>query len=110
MIAFKRIVNQSNIAHAGYALAMQFVIGLATGSFWIGAAFGSAFFISRELTQAEYRWIDLFGQGHRANLPDWGMFDRRVWTHVDSWMDWVLPTVSVLIVAVLDQLFPLIQP
>lgn len=110
MIAVKNFVNQSNLAHAGYALAMQFVFGLATGSFWGGAVLAVGFFIGRELTQAEYRWIDQFGQGKRANLPDWGMFDRRVWTHIDSWMDWILPTISVSIVAVLDQFFPLIQP
>lgn len=38
-----------------------------------------AFYIGREITQAEYRWISSFGEGRRANMPWWGGLDLRVW-------------------------------
>ena len=37
-----------NFEHAFYALLMQAVIGLLTGNWWAGAAFGAAFFLGRE--------------------------------------------------------------
>lgn len=82
------------------ALVVQGIIGAATGNWWAGAAFGAAFFVGREVTQAEYRWIETFGQGRRANMPWWGPFDRRVWTKADQWMDWVAPVLAVIAVGV----------
>jgi len=82
------------------ALVVQVIIGAATGNWWAGAAFGAAFFVGREITQAEYRWIETFGQGRRANMPWWGPFDRRVWTEADQWLDWVAPVLAVIAVGV----------
>ena len=42
------------------------------------AAVVAAWAISREITQAEYRWIEQYGSGLRANMPWWGGFDLRV--------------------------------
>ena len=81
--------------HIIAALAAQVLIGVLTGNWWAGACFGAAFFVGREITQAEYRWIENFGQGRRANMPWWGPFDRRVWTKVDQWLDWVGPVLAV---------------
>ncbi len=58
---------------------------------------GCAFFIAREHTQAEYRWIEMFGHGKRMNMPWWGGFDPRAWD-VASLMDFAVPVVACLLV------------
>jgi len=74
---------------------------LASRSWAGGAAAASAWAVSRELTQAEYRWIEQFGAGRRANMPWWGGFDPRVWHKLDPWLDWAVPTVAVIAIAVI---------
>lgn len=85
--------------HPILAVALQALVGLLTGDWWAGAALGAALFIGREVTQAEYRWIDAYGLGRRANMPWWGAFDRRVWTKLDPWLDWIIPLVAVVTIA-----------
>ena len=92
-------MNLTPLEHAAYAIATQATIGLLSGNWWAGAAFGAALFIGREIAQAEYRYISLFGSGKRINLPWWGSFDLRVWTKLDAWLDWIVPTVVVVGVA-----------
>lgn len=87
------------VGHIIIALAIQALAGLTTGNWWAGAAWGAGFYLSRELTQAEYRWIETFGAGRRANITWWGPFDPRVWRKADAWLDWVGPTLAVLVVA-----------
>lgn len=89
--------------HALWALAIQIVIGLATRNWWAGAALASGYFIGRELTQAEYRWIEHFGEGLRANMPWWGAFDPRVWTKADQLADWIGPVAANLSLAIIMQ-------
>lgn len=67
-------------------------IGWLLGQPVAGAAFGTALFIGREHAQAEYRWIERYGNGKRANLPLWGGFDSRVWD-MGSVLDWSVPLV-----------------
>lgn len=81
-------------AHMAAALALQIVIGLWRRDWWLGAAIGSAYFLGREIAQAEYRWIELFGHGLRANMPWWGALDHRVWPKLDQWVDWIAPLMS----------------
>ena len=59
--------------HALCAVAAQVLIGLFTGNWAYGAIAGCTFFIAREHTQAEYRWIEMFGHGKRMNMPWWGV-------------------------------------
>lgn len=87
------------IEHAVVALLIQAVIGLATRNWWAGAALACGYFIGREVAQAEYRWIEQFGHGLRANMPCWGVFDGRVWTKADQWADWIGPVVATVPVA-----------
>ena len=87
----------NNFEHAGYAAFMQLVIGLVTGDWFAGACFGSAFYIGREITQAEYRVIEQFYDGKRANMPWYGGFEPRAW-ELKSLLDWILPTVVCLII------------
>lgn len=81
------------ILHAICAVAVQGLVGCITGDWVYGAIAGCTFFIAREHTQAEYRWIKCFGDGHRQNMPWWGGFDPRVW-NVASLMNFVVPVVA----------------
>ena len=83
--------------HALCAVAAQLLIGLFTGNWAYGAIAGCTFFIAREHTQAEYRWIEMFGHGKRMNMPWWGGFDTRAWD-VASLMDFAVPVVACLLV------------
>ena len=91
----------SPVYHALLALAAQTAIGLLTGNWWAGAAFGAAFYLGREHAQAEHRWIKSFGDGRRSNMPWYGGFDYRVWRgQYAAWLDWLVPAVAVVGVAV----------
>lgn len=89
------------ITHPLGSLALQITLGLLTGNYWYGVA-SSLMFVGRESAQAEYRWIERYGFGRRANMPWWGRFDRRVWD-VHSMTDWLLPIIFTTVVAVLVQ-------
>ena len=91
----------SYLQHAIMALIAQALVGLLTGDWWAGAALASAYFIGRELSQAEYRWIELYGDGLRANMPWWGRFDLRVWPKLDQWLDWIGPVIVTVAVALI---------
>ena len=85
--------------HLLIALVVQAVLGWLTGNWWIGAALMSGVLMGREHAQAEYKWIEHYGQGRRANLPWWGWLDRRVWD-VHSWFwNLTLPVLSVVAIA-----------
>jgi len=83
----------SPLLHALAAVTIQCLFGLKLGRWGIGGALGSLWFIAREQTQAEYRWIALFGHGKRANMPWWGGFDWQVW-NMASLLDWLGPAVA----------------
>jgi hypothetical protein len=91
----------SPVYHALLAVAVQVVIGLLTGNWWAGAAFGAAFYLGREHAQAEYRWIKEFGDGSRSSMPWYGGFDPRIWSgNYASIADWAVPALAVVGVAV----------
>ena len=83
--------------HILIALAIQACTWALTGSWLVGAAGGAWYFVGREYAQAEYRLIGMYG-GLRANMPFLApLRDRRAWNK-KSMLDWVLPTVAVLLV------------
>lgn len=88
-------VDLTPIGHAIAAVALQCAIGLVFGMWGVGGALGCIWFIAREHTQAEYRWIAEFGNGKRANMPWWGGFDPRVWDKA-SLLDWLVPVAACL--------------
>ena len=88
------------IEHVLLALAIQLLVRLSLGSWSAGAVAACAWAIAREITQAEYRWIERFGGGLRANMPWWGGLDPGVWQRPDPWLDWVVPSAAVLGIAV----------
>lgn len=87
------MLDFSPLMHAAVAVAFQAVIGLSFGQWAEGGAIGCMWFIAREHTQAEYRWIAQFGAGKRANMPWWGGFDRRAW-NIPSLLDWLVPVLA----------------
>jgi len=89
-----------NLEHSAYALLFMTIIGLLTGNWFAGACFGSAFFLGREHAQAEYRVIQKFYDGKRANMPWYGGFERRAWD-VKSILDFVLPIVATMVAVVI---------
>ena len=88
------------LQHLVLAIFIQAAVALPLRSWAAGAAVASAWAISREITQAEYRWIEQFGSGLRANMPWWGGLDPAVWQRLDPWLDWLLPSLTVTAIAV----------
>lgn len=86
-------IDISPILHALVATALQAIAGLLLGDWVIGAVMGCTFFVAREHTQAEYRWIAQFGKGKRSNMPWYGGFDYRAWD-IPSLLDWLVPVVG----------------
>lgn len=84
--------------HAVIAVVIQGFFGFLTGNWVIGGLLAVGIFIGREHAQAEYRWIEHFGGGKRANMPWYGGFDLRVWS-AKSLADFLLPAIAVAILA-----------
>jgi len=80
------------------ALAIQLL--LSPFSWWAGALLAAGFYLGREHAQAEYRVIQTYYGGKRANMPWYGGFERRTW-NIKSILDWVLPIVAVTGVAII---------
>lgn len=72
------MIDLSPLGHAAVAVIVQVCIGMTCGLWAAGGAIGCMWFVAREHTQAEYRWIAQLGAGKRANMPWWGGFDWRV--------------------------------
>lgn len=81
------------VMHTIAAIMVQCIFGFLSEMWFIGGAFGCIWFIAREHTQAEYRWIAMFGNGKRANMPWWGGFDLRAW-NAASLLDCLVPVVG----------------
>lgn len=80
------------------------IVWALTGNPLAGAMLGVGFFAGREHCQAEYRSIEKFYGGKRANLPnEFVAFMPRAWD-LDSVLDLVLPMVAVSIVLLVLQL------
>jgi hypothetical protein len=84
--------------HLPLAAFIQALTAYLTGDLWLGAAIASGFFCGREHAQAEYRWIERYGFGLRANMPWHGGFQSRVW-NIKSVLDFALPVVFTCSVA-----------
>ena len=86
------------LTHTFIALALQLICAWFTADWWLGAAIGSAFYVGREIAQAEYRIIYTHYNRKRANAPWWCGFDPRAWP-VKGLLDWMVPTVAAVVVA-----------
>lgn len=90
-------IDISPLLHALVTTTLQLLAGLLLGDWVIGAVMGCTFFVAREHTQAEYRWIAQFCAGKRANMPWWGGFDWRAWD-LSSLLDWLVPVLVCTVV------------
>lgn len=90
----------NHLAHPVIALVIQAIIGVASGDWWTGAVAGSFYFVGREYAQAEYRAIEHYYNGKRANMPYFGGLEPRAWT-LKGLLDWILPSLTVTAVAIL---------
>ena len=82
--------------HITPALLLQLI--LSPFGWWIGAAAATAYYLGREMAQAEYRVIQTYYAGKRANMPWYGAFEGRAWDR-KSLLDWLLPTIFVVLTA-----------
>ena len=85
--------------HIALAIGIELLVLLLVRSWAAGAAAACAWSICREITQAEYRWIEQFGGGLRANMPWWGGLDLRMWQYADPWLDWIVPSAAAIALA-----------
>ncbi|HDR2363360.1 TPA: hypothetical protein QCH64_001612 [Enterobacter asburiae] len=91
------MLDISPLLHAVIAVVIQVTSGFLLGEWAAGGAIGCMWFIAREHTQAEYRWIAKFGAGKRANMPWWGGFSWRAW-NLPSLLDWFVPVLACAVV------------
>lgn len=84
------------MTHIIPALLVQLL--LSPFGWWLGALFAIGYYLGREMAQAEYRLIQKH-YGHRGLMPWWGAFQRRAWD-TKSVLDWVLPGLAVVTVAI----------
>lgn len=91
------------IQHPAYALLFMAIIGLLTNNWLAGAMLGVGFFLGREHAQAEYRVIQKFYEGKRANMPWYGGFEPRGWD-LKSILDFGLPIAATAIVFIILKL------
>lgn len=96
--------------HALCTAAIQLLVGWLSGNWWAGGALASSYFIGREVAQAEYRWIEQFGSGLRADMPWHAVFDPRVWQTADQIADWLGPVIVTLAIVWLVRLYRVRQP
>lgn len=84
------------LIHALIAVLAQSLVGLVVGNWWLGGALACCWWLAREHTQAEYRWIQAFASGRRDGLPWWGGFDLRVWNWASA-LDALAPALFCLL-------------
>ncbi len=87
------MTDKTPLIHAAVSVALQVAVGLASGDWLSGGIAACIWFIAREHTQAEYRWIERFGNGLRKNMPQWGGFDYRVWNAASA-LDFIAPIIA----------------
>lgn len=88
------------MTHIAITLLAQLTVGWLFGRWALGGLLFAFFYLGREITQAEYRWISTYGDGKRANMPFWGGFDPAVWS-LKSLGDAFLPIFATAIIYLL---------
>ena len=80
--------------HAAISLVIQALVGLLTGNWWLGGLVACTWWVAREHTQAEYRYLK------HASLKrsDVKWLELRVLVAKSAWskdsiLDFVIPTV-----------------
>lgn len=86
-------MNKDTLQHIYITLAIT-IFGAVFGTFWMAVAYSYiiGFWCGREHAQAEYRWIERYGNGLRSNMPWDGGFRAVVWD-VHSYAGFLAPIV-----------------
>lgn len=87
-------MDKGTLQHVYITMAVT-AFGMIFGTFWMAVAYSFiiGFWCGREHAQAEYRWIERFGHGLRANMPWDGGFRTVVWD-VHSYAGFLAPIVA----------------
>ena len=93
-----KIIN--NLEHLLYTMLLV-VIGYSLGNPVLAVWIVAMFFVGREHAQAEYRWIEHYGKGLRANMPWWATLDKRVWDFHSWFWNLTLPIAVAIITSFL---------
>lgn len=88
------------ISHVIIVAVIQLIVGYLTGNYWFGAIFGTAYYLGREVAQAEDRWVkEVSHLYEKALWQKARALDPRAW-NTKSVLDWVLPMVVTVAIAV----------
>ena len=93
------MTDKTPLIHAAVSVAIQIAVGFASGDWLSGGIAACIWWLAREHTQAEYRWIERFGWDYederhlRKNMPWWGGFDYRIWNK-GSVLDFIAPAAA----------------
>jgi hypothetical protein len=90
--------------HAIISIAIQLFVGVFFDAWIVGGMLPAAVFIGREHAQAEYRWIEKYGQWRRYNLRWHNVFDKRIWDVHSFWWNLTFPIIVVAAVAIAAEL------
>jgi hypothetical protein len=91
------------LEHSAYSLLFMAIVGLLTSNWLAGAMLSIGFFLGREHAQAEYRVIQKFYEGKRANMPWYGGFEPHGWD-IKSILDFGLPIIVTTIALIVIKL------
>ena len=93
--------NYINISHIFICIALQGIGYALTKDLFIGAIAGVFFFVGREISQAEYRYIGALPSKLRKDMPVFGGLIPKYWTFKSFIADLTIPSVIVLVIAFL---------
>lgn len=91
------MINKSNIVHGVIALIFQLIIGILSGNWWYGAFLAAGLFWGREHDQKQHNIATATGRKVK-DLQWYEGADMTKW-HLDSIMDFTVPFVSTIAVA-----------
>lgn len=86
-----------NLLHS-ITVLVSFGIGYLIGYPVVFTLCALWFFIGREIAQAEYKWIERYGFGRRANMPWYAPLDYRVWDVHSWWWNLLLPALITFLI------------
>lgn len=86
----------SSFSHAGFSVALQAAVGLATGNWWAGGLAGVMFFLGREHMGQQKKMAEADGGSVKDLKPSDGL-DMTKWGR-DSLLDLLVPAVSAVAV------------
>lgn len=84
--------------HAIFSVGIQLLFILVGLNPWLAFIICTAYYLGREVAQAEHRVIKEFYGNKRVNAPWWMSLQQRAWTS-KGLLDWILPALATACVA-----------